>query len=159
MRNSLRKFFLILTIIVALSSASAMAQIQYGFRLGYTDDDPKQAHAGVHIVSPTFFKVMNFRPNFDVGLARVAKLYAANFEVTAKYTDYSQTWSGYVGGGPAINIHKTNPTALVETGTRAGVNFIIGVENASGLFLEAKAGIHDSPSYKATVGYTFRRKY
>jgi hypothetical protein len=165
MRNNLRKFFLILTAIVCLASARAMAQNNpdepekkygYGIRAGYTDDDPKQVHAGVHFVTKQFLHIFTFRPNIECGFGKGAKLYAGNLEFAVKYAQYSPTWSGYVGGGPAINKWNTSKTSLVNSGTRVGANFLIGVDHASGLFMEAKAGIQDSPSYKATVGYIFR---
>jgi hypothetical protein len=166
MRYNLRKFFLILMAIGCLASARAMAQNNpqdepekkygYGIRAGYTDDDPKQFHAGAHFVTKQFWRVITFRPNIECGFGKGAKLYAGNFEFAIKYAQYSPAWSGYVGGGPSINVHKTSPDSLIENGTRTGINFLIGVDNASGLFMEAKAGIMDSPSYKATVGYIFR---
>jgi hypothetical protein len=165
MQYNLRKFFLILMAIGCLASARAMAQntqdepekkYGYGIRAGYTDDDPKQFHAGAHFVTKQFLRVVTFRPNIECGFGKGAKLYAGNFEFAIKYAQYSPAWAGYVGGGPSINIHKTKPDSLIEDGTRAGINFLIGVDNSSGLFMEAKAGIMDSPSYKATVGYIFR---
>jgi len=143
---------------ICLASASAMAQIGAGIRLGYTDDDPKQIHLGVHAVTMPFLSIVTFRPNFEFGFGYSTKLYAANFEVAAKYADWG-SWTGYVGGGPALNVHKTNNVnALVKGGTRAGVSFIMGFEHSSGLFMEQKVGIQDSPTYKATLGYTFRKK-
>jgi hypothetical protein len=158
MRINVMKSFLILTAIVCLTSTSAMAQIgNVGIRAGYTDDDPKQFHAGVHFVTKPFLSALTFRPNLEVGVGIGGKLYAGNLEMAVKYVNYSPTWWGFVGGGPAVNVFRMDEDSLVKTGTRVGINFFIGVENASGFFMESKVGIRESPTYKATVGYTFGR--
>jgi hypothetical protein len=38
-----------------------------------------------------------------------------------------------------------------------GFNFLAGVEHESGIFAEVKGGILDSPRFKVTLGYTFRK--
>jgi hypothetical protein len=158
MRNSLRKFFLILVAMVCLASANAMAQILegVGFRAGYTDDDPKQFHVGGHIRTKEFLRVITFRPNVECGFGRSAQLYSGNAEFAVRYINYGSGWSGYVGGGPSINVHKIqSATVLIDPGTRIGVNLMMGVDSSAGIFMEAKVGIRDSPTYKATFGYTF----
>ena len=40
--------------------------------------------------------------------------------------------------------------------TDAGLNLLVGFENASGLFFEFKLGVVDSPDFKFGVGWTFR---
>jgi hypothetical protein len=157
MRNSLMKFFLILTVMVCLASASAMAQMKVGFRAGYTDDDPGQLHVGAHFVSRPFLRdVITFRPNVEVGFGKHAQTYTGNFEFAVKYINYSPGIAGYVGAGPSINVHRsTSTTSLVAPGTRAGVNFMIGIDTSAGLFTETKVGIKDGVNLKMTVGYSF----
>jgi hypothetical protein len=157
MRNSLRKFFLILTVVVCLASANAMAQMKVGIRAGYTDDDPGQIHVGAHFVSMPFLRdVVTFRPNVEVGFGKHAQTYTGNFEIAVKYITYGAGVSGYVGAGPSINVHKSNSsTSLVERGTRAGMNFMIGIDTSAGLFTETKVGIKDGVNLKMTVGYSF----
>ena len=55
-----------------------------------------------------------------------------------------------------MNFYNFDTGGDDDTETDAGLNFLFGVEQRSGLFFEFKLGVIDSPEVKFGVGYTFR---
>ena len=55
-----------------------------------------------------------------------------------------------------MNFYSFDTGADDDTETDPGLNFMIGVEQNSGLFFEFKIGAIDSPELKFGVGWTFR---
>jgi hypothetical protein len=136
--------------LVVFSSAPAFAQ-DGGIRGGISVD-PDQFYFGGHLETSPLIDRLYFRPNVEVGFGDNLTLIAANMEFVYKFTT-RRPWNIYAGGGPALNI-------LIPEGgdsdTDAGLNLLVGVEQARGLFFEFKLGAIDSPDFKFGVGYTWR---
>jgi hypothetical protein len=132
-----------------LVAAPAAAQT-FGVRVG-ASASPDQFFFGGHVETPPLGDHLHFRPNVEIGIGEDITLVAANFEVIYKF-DMPKPWALYAGAGPALNVISD-----VERHAEGGFNFLVGVEHESGLFAEVKAGIIDSPGFKATVGYIFRK--
>lgn len=80
-----------------------------------------------------------------------------NFEFAYKFPRRTG-WQLYAGGGPAINLYSFDrgPGNDRDTDSQSGLNVMVGVEQASGLFFEFKIGAIDSPDMKFGVGWIFR---
>ena len=137
--------------LVICSSSPAAAQ-DAGVRGGLSVD-PDQFYFGGHIDTSPLIDRLHFRPNVEVGFGDDITLIAANMEFVYKFPPRSG-WSVYAGGGPALNVYM--PDDADDSDTEAGLNLLIGVEQARGLFFEFKIGAVDSPDFKFGVGWTFR---
>jgi len=130
---------------------SASAQTTVGVRAG-ASVDPDQFYFGGHVETSPIADRVRFRPNVEVGLGNDVTLVAFNVEL-AYHFPAKNDWHFYAGGGPALNIIDSD----AETNTGGGVNVMLGVAHARGLFFELKLGFIDSPDVKIGLGYTFGR--
>jgi len=137
--------------LVLFSSAPAAAQ-DGGLRGGLSVD-PDQFFFGGHLETSPLIDRLHFRPNIEIGFGDDITLIAANMEFVYKLPRRGG-WGVYAGGGPALNVYMLDDADDSETD--AGLNLLIGVEQASGLFFEFKMGLVDSPDFKFGVGWTFR---
>lgn len=137
--------------LVVLSSTPAAAQ-DAGLRGGLSVD-PDQFYFGGHVETSPLVDRLHFRPNVEVGFGDDLTLIAANMEFVYKFPRRG-AWGLYAGGGPALNVYMFDEADDSETD--AGLNLLIGVEQARGLFFEFKMGLVDSPDFKFGVGWTFR---
>lgn len=133
-----------------LFTSSAVAQ-DAGIRAGISVD-PDQFYFGGHLETSPLFDRVRFRPNVEVGFGEDVTLLAANMEFVYKTLTNRNGWGLYAGGGPALNVYMGDS----NTDTEAGVNFLVGIYQARGLFFEFKGGAMDSPYFKFGVGWTFR---
>jgi len=136
--------------LVFFSPAPALAQ-DAGIRGGISVD-PDQFYFGGHFETAPLIEHLYFRPNLEVGIGDDVTLLAANMEFVYKFTT-RRPWNLYAGAGPALNVYIPDEG---ETDTDAGLNILVGVEQARGLFFEFKIGAFDSPDFKFGVGWTFR---
>ena len=136
--------------LVAFSSTPAAAQ-DAGVRAGLSVD-PDQFYFGGHIETSPLIDRLHFRPNLEVGFGDDLTLIAANMEFVYKFPLRSG-WRLYAGGGPALNVFMADDA---DSETEAGLNLLVGFEQARGLFFEFKLGVVDSPDFKFGVGWTFR---
>jgi hypothetical protein len=113
--------------------------------------NPDQFYFGGHLQTTPLVDRLRFRPNVEVGLGDHTTLAAFNFEFIYPFAT-RQPWHVYAGAGPALNWYRVNSIS----DTRGGFNLLVGLENAKGMFFEAKIGLVDSPDLKFGVGYTFR---
>jgi hypothetical protein len=141
-------FLLALT---AISATPAAAQ-DAGFRGGISVD-PDQFYFGGHLETSPLVDRLHFRPNVEVGFGDDLMVVAANMEFVYKFPRRGD-WGLYAGGGPALNIYSFDD--VDDSETEGGVNVLVGVETARGLFFEFKLGMIDSPDFKFGVGWTFR---
>ena len=139
--------------LVLLSSTSAAAQ-DAGLRGGLSID-PDQFYFGGHIETSPLVDRLYFRPNVEVGIGDDLTAIAANMEFAYKFST-RRAWNLYAGAGPALNIYMFDGGGDNDAETEAGFNFLIGVEQARGMFFEFKLGVIDSPELKFGVGYTWR---
>ena len=154
MRQSVTRFVTGLSFLlglVLLSSAPAAAQ-DGGLRGGLSVD-PDQFFFGGHLETSPLIDRLHFRPNIEIGFGDDITLIAANMEFVYKFPRRGG-WGVYAGGGPALNVYMLDEAD--DSQTDAGLNLLIGVEQASGLFFEFKMGLVDSPDFKFGVGWTFR---
>jgi hypothetical protein len=139
---------------VMLFSSSPAAAQDGGIRGGISVD-PDQFYFGGHLETSPLFDRLYFRPNVEIGFGDDLMLIGANMEFVYKFTTRRQ-WNIYAGGGPALNISVVDNGSDDDTFTDAGLNLLLGVEQARGLFFEFKFGVIDSPDFKFGVGYTWR---
>ena len=147
--------FLLAAAIAVLLPAVAAAQGP-GIR-GGVSIDPDQFYFGGHFETGELVDGVHFRPNVEAGLGNDLTLVALNFEFVYKFPRRNG-WRIYAGGGPGVNFYSFDrgPNRDRDTESEAGLNFLIGVEQESGLFFEFKVGALDSPELKFGVGWTFR---
>jgi hypothetical protein len=143
----LRYAFLFLFFV--LFAVPARAQVSAGVRVG-ASLDPDQFYFGGHIETEPLAEHIHFRPNVEVGIGDNAKVVAINFELAYKFSE-QKAWRPYAIAGPALNIINTNG----NTSAQGGINVGFGVEHPGGLFVEAKVGAINSPSFKIGIGYRF----
>lgn len=139
--------------IVVFSSTAALAQ-DGGVRGGISVD-PDQFYFGGHLETSPLIDRLYFRPNVEVGFGDDLTLIAANMEFVYKFST-RRPWNIYAGGGPALNVYMFDGNGNDDSETDAGMNVLVGVESARGLFFEFKMGLIDSPDFKFGVGWTFR---
>jgi hypothetical protein len=135
---------------VLATAGPAHAQGGFGLRAGVSVD-PDQFYVGAHVDAGPLVKRLWFRPSLEIGFGDNLTLLALNAEL-AYWLPSSSPWRAYVGGGPALNVYDSDASG---SETQAGLNFMLGVAHRGGFFVEAKAGVFDSPNLKFAFGYTF----
>lgn len=147
-RSITRLSFLLATLFLFTASASGQnAGIQGGLSV-----DPDQFYFGGHLETSALVDRVHFRPNVEVGLGNDLTLITANMDFVYRFRTNRNGWGLYAGGGPALNIFMVND----DSNSEAGLNFLVGVQQERGLFVEFKVGAIDSPDFKFGVGWTFR---
>lgn len=141
-------------VLLSLAAASPASAQGPGVRGGISID-PDQFYFGAHYETSSLVDRVHFRPNIEAGLGDDLTVIALNFEFAYKFPRRSG-WQLYAGGGPAVNFYRFDRGRDDDTDSRSGLNFLIGVEQDSGLFFEFKIGALDSPEMKFGVGWTFR---
>jgi hypothetical protein len=153
MRHSCTSWWMSLAIVMAaaaVTSRPAHAQGSGGVRAGVSAN-PDQFYFGGHLQTTPLVDRLRFRPNVEVGVGNDTTLAAFNFEFVYPFAS-RQPWHVYAGAGPALNWYRIHSIS----DTRGGFNMLLGLENAKGLFFEAKIGTFGSPDVKFGIGYTFR---
>lgn len=138
--------------VIAGSAGSALAQ-GYALRGGANINPDQLSVGGQYELGPVAERLW-LQPNADVGFGNDATLVAFNFDVMYRRPlSRASIWTGYAGGGPAINWYKL----LGYSQTGAGANLVGGVMHHTGLFTEVRLGFLESPRLRFGVGYTFGR--
>jgi len=133
---------------------------------GATSLDPELFLFGVHSqLGPFFNENVYARPNFEIGFGELTTLVALNFEGVYRLPVVQRTsrWNIYAGGGPALNFSHRNFVEETDRGKidfgdldlDVGFNFLIGIQQREGLFLELKSSAYSIPTIRFTVGYNF----
>ena len=148
--RSLSMCVMFLTLWAALGASPAQAQVSPGVQAGVSIN-PDQFFFGGHVETSPLVDRVRFRPGVDIGIGEDLTLVAVNLDFTYFFTA-NRPWNPYAGGGPAINVFNFDG----GTDAEAGFNFLIGAKSRTGLFVEMKLGVMDSPDVKFGVGYTFR---
>lgn len=133
-----------------LSATPAAAQTSTGIRAGLSVD-PDQFYFGGHVETRPLVDRLRFKPNVEIGVGNNATVVALNLEFAYGFPT-RRDWNVYAGAGPALIIVDTDR----DTGSGGGFNMLVGLSHQSGLFVEVKAGVVDSPDFKIGVGYSFR---
>lgn len=146
-----RYFFALCVLLAATGVAEAQAP---GVR-GGVSIDPDQFYFGGHFETDALVDRVHFRPNVEAGLGDDLTTIALNFDFVYKFPQ-GNGWRIYAGGGPAINFYRFDRAGNDQTDSEPGLNFLLGVEQDTGLFFEFKVGAIDSPELKFGVGWSFR---
>jgi hypothetical protein len=151
MTTAMKRFALAAAACALVTAIPSDARAQAVGVRGGVSIDPNQFFFGLHYETVPLVDRVHFRPSLEVGFGDNVTLAALNFEGVYKYPISGTPWRVYAGAGPAINVYRNG-----GSDARAGFNFLGGVENASGLMLEVKFGVIDSPEFKVAVGYIFK---
>jgi len=143
------RFVAIALFAVTASVVPAAAQ-ETGVRAGVSVN-PDQFYFGGHAETGNLVGNLRFRPNLEVGVGDNVTLVAFNIEFAYHFPS-QRSWHAYAGGGPALNFIRFRG----DTDSEGGLNLLVGVQHARGLFAELKVGTLDSPDVKLGVGYAFR---
>ena len=157
---SIRRFFAIGALAVALFCCSAPAGAQgIGFEGGATID-PNQFFVGTHFETGELMPHLRFRPGVDgsFGGSSDTSLATINIEFTYEIPLHSG-WVLYQGGGPAIVLVRQSLGGTQhDTSVHAGSFYTFGFANESGFFTEFKYGGGWHPQLKFGAGYVIRMK-
>lgn len=141
--------------LLVVSASPTYGQEGWGVRTGISGD-PDQFVFGGHLESAPLVDRLVFRPSGEIGLGSDLTVVALNFEFAYKFVGSAQTWTPYVGAGPALNIFNFDSGRFRDdTSLEGGFNMLVGVEHTRGLFTEFKVGSLDSPDIKFLIGYSF----
>ena len=133
---------------------------------GATSLDPELFLFGVHSqLGPFFDENVYARPNLEIGFGELTTLVALNFEGIYRLPVVSRAsrWNIYAGGGPALNFSHRNFEQETDRGKidfgdldlDVGFNFLLGIQQREGLFLELKSSAYSIPTIRFEVGYNF----
>jgi hypothetical protein len=128
--------------------------------------DPELFMFGAHTQLGPFFNENVFaRPNLEIGFGELTTLVALNFEGVYRLPVVARTsrWNIYAGGGPALNFSHRNFVEETDRGKidfgdldlDVGFNFLIGIQQREGMFLELKSSAYSLPTIRFIVGYNF----
>ena len=128
--------------------------------------DPELFMFGAHTQLGPFFNENIFaRPNLEIGFGELTTLLAFNFEGVYRLPLNERTarWSMYAGGGPALNFSHRNFVEETDRGKidfgdldlDVGFNFLLGIQQREGMFLELKSSAYSLPTIRFIVGYNF----
>lgn len=128
--------------------------------------DPELFIFGAHTQLGPFFNENVFaRPNLEIGFGELTTLLAFNFEGVYRLPVVARTsrWNIYAGGGPALNFSHRNFVEETDRGKidfgdldlDVGFNFLIGIQQREGMFLELKSSAYSLPTIRFIVGYNF----
>jgi hypothetical protein len=128
--------------------------------------DPELFMFGAHTQLGPFFNENVFaRPNLEIGFGELTTLLAFNFEGVYRLPVNARTsrWNIYAGGGPALNFSHRNFVEETDRGKidfgdldlDVGFNFLIGIQQREGMFLELKSSAYSLPTIRFIVGYNF----
>ena len=140
---------------VVAQPAAAQSLEEYGVRAGVSVD-PDQFYFGGHVQTEPLIDRLHFRPNVEIGVGDHTTLIGFNVEF-AYFFPTRSPWQLYAGGGPALNVINVDLDPDDDTRSEAGLNVLVGVQHAKGLFFEFKVGAFDSPEFKFGVGYSWKR--
>ena len=143
-----------LALVAVIALAIPVASAAQGFAVrGGANVNPDQVYVGGQYDVGPFAENIWFQPSADLGFGNGAKLAAFDLDVAWHHAlDRRQTWTAYAGGGPALNWYHF-PT---YNSSGWGFNVLGGVLHHSGMFVELRAGMGDSPDLRFGAGYMLR---
>ena len=144
---------LALAVVGLLLYANVPADAQ-GFAVrGGLNVNPDQFYGGGQYEFGPLGERVWLQPNVEVGWGNDATLVAMNFDLTyRKPLQRNGIWTGYIGGGPAINWYRLDVYNTMEMGMSA----VAGLIHSNGVFTDFKVGFFESPQFRVGIGYAFR---
>ena len=146
--DPLRYIFALLTVLIWAGTAEAQGP---GIR-GGVSIDPDQGYFGAHYETGALVDRLHFRPNVEAGLGDDLTTISLNFEFAYKFPTRNALAAVRRRRAGGELLHLRHRGRRRRTETDAGLNFLFGVEQRSGLFFEFKLGVIDSPEVKFGVG-------
>lgn len=143
------------------------------FRIGVEGGvglDPELIMFGAHgAFGPVFHPNIEFRPGIEFGVGEVTTLFGVNLDVLYILPGATRQtrWTPYAGAGPNFTLsHRgfesddeevddRNRFDFSDTDVSGGFNFIAGVRNRSGVFLELKATAYGESNIRLLAGFNF----
>jgi len=131
--------------------------------------NPELIAFGAHgTFGPIFNPSVQFRPGIEFGVGEVTTNFGINLDVLYTLPGYARQtrWIPYVGAGPNFSLsHRGFDSATVvqqpnrfnfsDTSFDAGLNFIAGVRNRRGMFMEMRATAYGVSNVRLLVGVNF----
>jgi hypothetical protein len=130
--------------------------------------DPELIDFGAHATfGPMFHRNVQFRPGIEFGVGEVTTTLGINLDVLYTFPGSTRQtrWTPYLGAGPNFGLsHRGFESATDPQGNRfnfsdtsfdAGLNFIAGTRNRSGLFLEMRATAYGVSNVRLLAGFNF----
>lgn len=145
-----------------------LGKARIGFR-GGLGLDPELVIVGAQAQLGPVLKSIWLRPTAEFGFGEVTKVFSINGDAVY-YLPFSgvgrsqgSRWNTYIGGGPAFTILKRDfegfPNEPIDVNndwdTEVGVNFVFGVMQNNGLFIELRAAAYNTPAVRVYMGYVF----
>jgi hypothetical protein len=156
------------------NAESAVEDVVRRFRIGVEGGvalDPEVIIFGAHgAFGPIFHPGIEFRPGIEIGVGEVTTLFGINLDVLYILPGATRTtrWSPYAGAGPNFTlshrgfetddeeeVDERNRFDFSDTNFSGGFNFIAGVRNQSGVFLELKATAYGESNIRLLAGFNF----
>ena len=146
---------------------NSIQRASHKFHLGLSGGialDPELVLIGMHAqFGPFFSRNLFFRPNVEFDFGEVTKMFGINAEMVYRIpiTSRYESWSMYVGGGPAFNFAQQsfghNEINFSDFRYDSALNILVGMQRRNGVFAEVKASVfaNPAPSLRLIVGYTF----
>jgi hypothetical protein len=145
------RFLLGCAMVVAF--VTPLAAQDFAVRSGFNVNPDQFSVGGQYEFGPVA-KQLWLQPSVDLGFGDGSKLVAMNFDVVYRRSlDRRSVWTGFAGGGPALNMYRVDGA----TNTEAGASVLGGVIHRSGLFTELRVGFLESPQVRFGAGYVFYR--
>lgn len=130
--------------------------------------DPELIDFGAHATfGPVFHRNVQFRPGIEFGLGEVTTTFGINLDVLYTFPGATRQtrWTPYLGAGPNFGLShrgfeattdaQGNRFNFSDTSFDAGLNFIAGARNRSGLFLEMRATAYGVSNVRLLAGFNF----
>lgn len=146
-----------------------LGKARIGFRggLGF---DPEVIIIGGQAQLGPVFKSLWFRPTAEFGFGEVTKVASVNADI-AYFLPFAgvgknqgNRWNTYIGGGPSWSLSRRDfegfPNQPVEVDddwdSDFGLNFMIGMMQNNGFFIELRAAAYNVPTVRLYMGIVFR---
>jgi hypothetical protein len=128
--------------------------------------DPELISVGAHAAFGPFFNAnVAFRPEVELGLGEVTTLLGVHLDVLYAIPGATRQtrWAPYVGAGPNFSFSRRdfeseedgNRFDFGEFDANSGFNFIVGMRNPNGVFVQLKATAYGVANVRLSAGVDF----
>lgn len=147
-----------------------IGRARFGVR-GGVGFDPELVVVGGQAQLGPVFKGAWFRPTTEFSFGQVTKAWSINGDLvyylpfTGIGSNQQNRWNTYIGGGPAFTLLRNDFDGFPNQDNSVqvdddwdgdfGFNFVFGVLQTSGLFVELRASAYQTPDVRLYIGYVF----